>query len=181
MLHSLFVGRPFGHEPQPVPTPAHCHSRSPGFTPTSGSTITLPSSRGTLEPFGHCGHQFGCADAEPTRATAARCEDCLVPGPKDELTPRLRWNGYLPPQTTEQHPPSFQQVKTGDARATTATNLTPPRPGKQSLIPCLATLKRSERLKQQTDEQQKGKTAIDGSLLKIQCGTIHGVGSLPGF
>ena len=85
-------------------------------------------------------------------------------------------------QTTEQHPPpSFQQVKTGYARATTATRPTPPRPRKQSLIPHLAALERAEGLKQQTNEQQKGKTTIDGSLLEIECGTIHGVGSFVDF
>jgi hypothetical protein len=64
---------------------------------------------------------------------------------------------------------------------TTVTKPTPLRPGKQSLIPHLAALKRSEALKQQTDEQQKRKTAIDGSLLKIECDTIHGVGSFVDF
>jgi hypothetical protein len=55
------------------------------------------------------------------------------------------------------------------------------RPNEQSLIPHLAVLERGEGLKQQTDEQQKGKTAVDGSLLKVECGTIHGVGSFRGL
>jgi hypothetical protein len=55
------------------------------------------------------------------------------------------------------------------------------RPNEQSLVPHLAVLQRGARLKQKTDEQQKAKTAVDGSLLKIECGTIHGVGSFVDF
>ena len=44
-----------------------------------------------------------------------------------------------------------------------------------------AALERGEGLKQQTDEQQKGKTAVDSSLLQMECGTIHGVGSFVDF
>ncbi len=85
-------------------------------------------------------------------------------------------------QATEQHPPPpFQEAKTGDTRATAATKPTSSRPNEQSLIPHLAALERGEGLKQQTDEQQKGKTTIDGSLLKMECGTIHGVGSFVDF
>jgi hypothetical protein len=36
-------------------------------------------------------------------------------------------------------------------------------------------------VEQQTDEQEKGKATIDDSLLKVQCGTIHGVGSFRGL
>jgi hypothetical protein len=54
-------------------------------------------------------------------------------------------------------------------------------PGGQRLIPHLPLLGKTEGTKQQTDEQEKAKATIDDSLLKVQCGTIHAVGSFRGL
>jgi hypothetical protein len=73
------------------------------------------------------------------------------------------------------------QENESDAAVATAKTTAKPtpasRPGKQSLIPRLLALEWGDGLKQQPDEQDEKKPTIEGSFLKMQCGTIHHIGS----
>ena len=37
--------------------------------------------------------------------------------------------------------------------------------------------RQTKRIEQQTDKQEQGHATVDDSLVKVQCGTIHAVGS----
>jgi hypothetical protein len=66
-----------------------------------------------------------------------------------------------------------------DTAATAATPTSCP-PWNQILMPYLLFLGHTERIEQQTDKQQQRQTTADEDddlFVKVQCGTIHGLGS----